>query len=58
MKPSSGFHPVTWERVIGPLPIPDPHATKVPSNTLEDIRLAHMLEMAFVIWSLVLAWLN
>jgi len=65
VKPSSGFHPVTWERVIvstplfsfqdlkvntkdiivvlkdtlniisNLLPIPDPHATEVPSNTLE-----------------------
>jgi hypothetical protein len=26
----------TLNIISGPLPIPDPHATRVPSNTLED----------------------
>jgi hypothetical protein len=44
--------------ILGPLPIFNPHAIGVSSNTLERPRLAHVLQMAFIIWSLILTWLN
>jgi hypothetical protein len=60
----------TLNTTSGPLPTLDPHATGLLYQPLihmlqgshptpwRDAQLAHMLEMAFVIWSLVLAWLN
>jgi hypothetical protein len=39
----------TLNTTSSPLPIPDPHATEVPSNTLEKHSIAHMLEVAFII---------
>jgi len=48
----------TLNTTSGPLPITDPHTIGAPSNTWRDTRLAHLLQMAFVIWSLVLTWLN
>jgi len=33
----------TLNTTSSPLPIPDPHAIEVPSNTLENIRLVHVL---------------
>ncbi len=40
------------------LPIPDPHATGVPSNTLEKHSIGSRVGDGIIIWSLVLAWIN
>jgi hypothetical protein len=40
------------------LPIPDPHATWVPSNTLEKHSIGSRVGDGIIIWSLVLAWIN
>ncbi len=48
----------TLNTTSGPLPITDPHTIGAPSNTQRDTRLVHLLQMAFIIYSLVLAWLN
>jgi hypothetical protein len=46
----------TLNTTSGPLPI---HMLQRSHPTpWRDIRLAHVLQMAFVIWSLVLVWLN
>ncbi len=39
----------TLNTTSSPLPIPDPHATEVPSNTLEKHSITHMLEVALII---------
>jgi len=48
----------TLNTTSGPLPIPDPHATGVPSNTLEKHSIGSHVGDGVVIWSLVLAWIN
>jgi hypothetical protein len=48
----------TLSTTSGPLPILDPHATGSHPTPWRDIRLAHVLQMAFIISSLVLTWLN
>jgi hypothetical protein len=48
----------TLNTTSGLLPIPDPHATGSHPTPWRNTQLAHVLQMACVIWSLVLAWLN
>ncbi len=46
----------TLNTTLGPLPI---HMLQGSHLTpWRNTRLAHVLQMAFVIWSLILAWLN
>jgi hypothetical protein len=48
----------TLNTTSGPLPILDPHATRVPSNTLERHSIGSPVQTMFIILSLVLTWLN
>jgi hypothetical protein len=48
----------TLNIILSPLPIPDNMLQGSHPTPWRDIRLAHILQMAFVIWSLVLTWLN
>jgi hypothetical protein len=48
----------TLNTTSSPLPIPNPHATRVPSNTFDKHLISSHVIDGVRIWSLILAWIN